>query len=288
MFKIYTDTSANLPSDIIRRYDLEEIPLYYTINGKEFPLSEENATEFDGKSFYDAIRNGAEIKTQMINISSFCDAFEKSLSQGIDVIYIGMSSGISGTYDASVKAAEEMQKKYPQRKIATIDTRAASLGEGLVVLYAAKLKEAETPFEKIVTLAEENSTLICQYFTVENLVFLKRGGRISGAIALLGNILQIKPILMGNEKGMIVLHHNEHGRKRALEALVSKYQELVSDISAPVGIAHGDCIEDAEYLTKRLKESGQQGEIIINCYEPVTGSHVGPGALALFFYGIHR
>ncbi len=288
MFKIYTDTSANLPAEIMQNYDLEEIPLHYTVNGEEFPSSEESKAEFDGKLFYSAMRNGAEVKTDMINTSAFCDAFEKSLVLGIDIIYIGMSSGLSGTYHASVKAAEEMRERYPLRKIATIDTLAASLGEGLPVLFAARLKEGGASFEEVVTLTQKNSASICQYFTVEDLMYLKKGGRVSSATAILGNILQIKPILMGDNDGMIVLNHNARGRKKALEALVKKYQELVSDMNAPVGIAHGDCVEDAEHLAQRLRESGHQGETLICYYEPVTGSHVGPGTVALFFYGIHR
>lgn len=288
MFKIYTDTSANLPIELMHKYDLKEIPLHYTVNGEEFPKDTDLIAEFDGKKFYDAMRDGADVITHMINNNAFCDAFEESLTKGIDVIYIGMSSGISGTYDASVKAADEMREKYPDRKIATIDTRAASLGEGLPVLYAAQLKEAGASFDEIVTKTEENSSSICQYFTVEDLRYLKKGGRISGAVALLGNILQIKPILMGDEKGMIVLNHNVRGRKRALETLVDKYQELVCDLNAPVGIAHADSEEDANRLARRIRESGHQGEIITTFYEPVTGSHVGPGTVALFFYGIHR
>lgn len=289
MFKIFTDTSANLPMDLMNKYDVEEVPLHYTVNDEEFPKSDgKTQTDFDGKMFYDAMRNGAEVITHMINISAFTEAFEKYLSKGIDVIYIGMSSGLSGTYHAALKAAEELKEKYIQQKIATIDTLAASLGEGLPVLFAAKLKDAGKTFEETVLLTEQNSKSICQYFTVEDLMYLKKGGRISGAVAILGNMLQIKPILKGDEAGMIVLDHKEHGRKKALDALVKKYQELVSDLFEPIGIAHGDSETDADYVAKRIRDGGHQGEVLINCYEPVTGSHVGPGTVALFFYGIHR
>lgn len=287
MYRIFTDTSANLPAELYRQYDLTVVPFHYTMNGREYPNAEDGA-EFDGKSFYDAMRKGAEVQTSMINVCAFSDAFEENLSAGIDVVYIGMSSGISGANRSSVVAAEDMRERYPDRKIAVIDTRAASLGEGLPVLFAAKLKNAGASFEEVVSRTEENSASICQYFTVEDLVYLKKGGRISGAAAVVGNILHIKPILRGDEAGRIVLHRRERGRKKALEVLAHKYRELVSDVNAPAGIAHADCAEDAENLARGLREAGHKGEILITCYEPVTGAHVGPGTVALFFYGVHR
>ncbi|HBD87059.1 MAG TPA: fatty acid-binding protein DegV [Clostridiales bacterium] len=287
MYRIYTDSSANLPEDLIRKYDLGVIPFHYTIDGVEHPAYGDGGG-FDGRTFYDAMRNGADVYTSMINTDAFCSAFEKSLSAGVDVLYIGMSSGISGAYHASLIAERELREKYPERKMAMIDTRAASLGEGLPVLHAARLKKAGASFEEAADGARGNSALICQYFTVEDLIYLKKGGRISGAAAFVGNILQIKPILKGDENGKIVLHRKERGRKRALETLAEKYRALVSDHNLPAGIAHADNEADAESLAGRLRELGLKGEILTVCYEPVTGSHVGPGTIALFFYGIHR
>ena len=148
--------------------------------------------------------------------------FEKVLLAGNDIIYVGMSSGISGAYQSSVAAAEEMRKSFPQRKIAVIDTRAASLGEGLPLLHAARMNRDGIDFDEIVASTKDNSAFICQYFTVEDLVYLKRGGRISGAAAFVGNVLQIKPILMGDNEGKIVVHHNDRGRRKALAALVQR------------------------------------------------------------------
>jgi DegV family protein with EDD domain len=273
---------------MIEKYGLQVIPLHYTVNGKAYPLTDDGVQAFDGKLYYDAMRKGETVKTSMINTSAFSTAFSKSLSAGMDVLYIGMSSGISGSHHAAVIAAAELREQYPDRKIATIDTRAASLGEGLPVLFAARLKEAGASFDEAARKAEQNSALICQYFTVEDLMYLKKGGRISGAAAIVGNILQLKPILKGDEEGKIVLCHKERGRKRALESLVSKYQDLAADKTTPVGIAHADSDEAAGYLARRIQESGHSGEMLIECYEPVTGSHVGPGTIALFFYGVHR
>lgn len=288
MIKIFTDTSANLPEQTLQSLDIEVIPFHYTVNGIEYPSPQSGNRLLEGAPFYHAMRNGAAVHTSMINTSAFCQAFESSLGAGIDVIFIGMSSGISGAYHASMDAAEQLRRQYPQRKIATIDTRAASLGEGLVVLHAAQMNQSGASFEQIVASTVENAASVCQYFTVEDLVYLKRGGRISGAAAFVGNILQIKPILMGNDEGKIVVHHKERGRKRALEALVRQYEELVLDQKRPVGVAHADSEADAYHLAQRLRETGHQGELIITCYEPVTGAHVGPGTIALFFYGIRR
>ena len=288
MYTIYTDTCANLPAGIIAQYGIQVIPLHYTLNGKTYPSPDDGDESMDGKKYYDAMRKGGSVKTSMINASAFGSAFQRSLSAGMDVLYIGISSGISGTHQAALAAADELLKQYPDRKIAVIDTRAASLGEGLAVLYAARLKEAGASFEEAAGQAEKNSASVCQYFTVEDLMYLKKGGRISGAAAIVGNILQVKPILKGDEEGKIVLFRKERGRKRSIEALVSMYQELVFDAGAAVGIAHADSEEDAAYLKRRIKEAGHIGETLIECYEPVTGSHVGPGTIALFFYGVHR
>ncbi len=288
MIQIITDTSSNLPDEMLREFNIEVVPFHYIIDGIEYPSAQSNNELLSGAAFYDALRKGAVAHTSMVNVHAFSEAFEKILLAGNDIIYVGMSSGISGAYQSSVVAAEEMRKSFPQRKIAVIDTRAASLGEGLPLLHAARMNRDGIDFDEIVASTKENSAFICQYFTVEDLVYLKRGGRISGAAAFVGNVLQIKPILMGDNDGKIVVHHNERGRRKALAALVQRYEELVSDKSAPVGIAHADSEEDARLVAQKIRESGHSGEMIITCYEPVTGAHVGPGTIAIFFYGIHR
>ena len=288
MYKIYTDSPANLPEAIIEKYEIEVIPLHYTINGKEHPSSEKNEAFFDGKSFYAQMREGHFPHTSMINTHTFYEAFASGLDAGWDILYISISSGVSGTHQAAAAAAESLKERHPQGKIAIVDTLAASLGEGLCVLYAAELRAKGATFEEAITATETRAARICQYFTVEDLSYLRRGGRISGAAALVGNILHIKPILMGNEEGKIVLSHKTRGKKKAIEALLKKYQELDADKNAAIGISHGDCLEEAEALAQSLRKLGQRGEIIIDFFEPVTGSHAGPGALALFFYGTRR
>ncbi len=286
MIKLFTDTSANLPVSIIREYGIEVVPFSYTVNGKEVPYSAE--TDFNGKAFYEAMRAGAEVKTSMINVSDFIAAFEQWIAKGDAVIYVGMSGGISGTANSAKLAAEELLEKYPAAKIAAIDTYAASLGEGFLVIETAKMIERGDPFLKIVKKIELLRKNMCQFFTVDDLAYLRKGGRISGAAAVVGTILNIKPILRGDENGKIVLCGKIRGFNKSMEALANKYDELVFDKTADVGIAHADNPEGAQRLEDILRAKGFSGELLKVVYEPVTGSHVGPGTIALFFMGEHK
>ena len=286
MIKLFTDTSANLPVSIIREYGIEVVPFSYTVNGKEVPYSAE--TDFSGKAVYEAMRAGAEVKTCMINVSDFMAAFEQWIAKGDAVIYVGMSGGISGTAHSAKLAAEELLEKYPAAKIAAIDTYAASLGEGFLVIETAKMIERGDPFLKIVKKIELLRKNMCQFFTVDDLAYLRKGGRISGAAAVVGTILNIKPILRGDENGKIVLCGKIRGFNKSMEALANKYDELVFDKTADVGIAHADNPEGAQRLEDILRAKGFSGELLKVVYEPVTGSHVGPGTIALFFMGEHK
>lgn len=286
MIKLFTDTSANLPVSIIREYGIEVVPFSYTVNGKEVPYSAE--TDFNGKAFYEAMRAGAEVKTSMINVSDFMAAFEQWIAKGDAVIYVGMSGGISGTANSAKLAAEELLEKYPAAKIAAIDTYAASLGEGFLVIETAKMIERGDPFLKIVKKIELLRKNMCQFFTVDDLAYLRKGGRISGAAAVVGTVLNIKPILRGDENGKIVLCGKIRGFNKSMEALANKYDELVFDKTADVGIAHADNPEGAQRLEDILRAKGFSGELLKVVYEPVTGSHVGPGTIALFFIGEHK
>ena len=286
MIKLFTDTSANLPVSIIREYGIEVVPFSYTVNGKEVPYSAE--TDFNGKAFYEALRAGAEVKTSMINVSDFMAAFEQWIAKGDAVIYVGMSGGISGTAHSAKLAAEELLEKYPAAKIAAIDTYAASLGEGFLVIETAKMIERGDPFLKIVKKIELLRKNMCQFFTVDDLAYLRKGGRISGAAAVVGTVLNIKPILRGDENGKIVLCGKIRGFNKSMEALANKYDELVFDKTADVGIAHADNPEGAQRLEDILRAKGFSGELLKVVYEPVTGSHVGPGTIALFFMGEHK
>ena len=286
MTKLYTDTSANLPLALLREYDIAVIPFSYTVNGMAEDYNEE--TDFDGKAFYDAMRRGAEVKTSMVNPATAAAFFERALAQGDDVLYVGMSGGISGTAHAAALAAEELREKYPHAKIMTIDTYAASLGEGLQVLEAAELLRAGRSFEEVGDRILARRPHMCQFFTVDDLNYLKRGGRISGAAALVGTMLGIKPILRGDETGHIVSCGKVRGNKKAYAELADYFDKRALDKTARIGIANADNRDGTDYLLGLLRERGFTGECLEVYYEPVTGAHVGPGTVALFFYGTEK
>ena len=286
MTKLYTDTSANLPLALLREYDIAVIPFSYTVNGVAEDYSEE--TDFDGKAFYDAMRRGAEVKTSMVNPATAAAFFERALAQGDDVLYVGMSGGISGTAQAAVIAAGELTEKYPARKIVTIDTYAASLGEGLQVLEATRMIEEGKSLDEIKAHLLSRRPHMCQFFTVDDLAYLKRGGRISSATALIGTVLSIKPILRGDETGHIVSCGKVRGNKKAYAELADYFDKRALDKTARIGIAHADNREGTDYLLGLLRERGFTGECLEVYYEPVTGAHVGPGTVALFFYGTEK
>lgn len=286
MLQLFTDTSANLPVALTKQHHITVVPFSYTVDGKETDYPDD--VDFDGAAFYGAMRRGAVVKTSMVNPDLMANYFERALSQGDDVLYVGMSGGISGTAHAAAMAVQELQEEFPERKIATIDTYAASLGEGLLVLEAARMLENGAPFSLIVEQISRRRHTMCQYFTVDDLAYLERGGRVSKAAAIVGTVLKIKPLLRGDDEGKIVQCGKTRGRKQSLTALADFYEKLVADKSEEIGIAHADDAAGAQFLLDALRQRGFTGECLTVCYEPVTGSHVGPGTVALFFQGIHR
>ena len=230
------------------------------------------------------MRRGAEVKTSMISPAAAREAIEPALAAGDDVLFLGISGGVSGTCWGVGLVAQELAAEYPDRRVQVLDTRGASLGEGLVVLEAAQLAQQGADMDAIVARAETLCGKMRQHFMVDDLKFLRKGGRLSGAAALAGTLLQIKPILQGDENGKIVVRTKERGRKKAMDTLIALYNELVEDKSAPVGISHAAAPAEALHLTTRLRQSGCTGPILSVCHEPVTGAHVGPGMLAMYFY----
>ncbi len=284
MTQLFTDTSANLPVEIIDEYGIEVVPFSYTIDGVEY-IPER---EFDGKAFYAAMRAGSEVKTSMVNAGTFIERFKAALDAGKDVLYIGMSGGISGTANAALMAKQELDEEYPDRKIVVIDTLAASLGEGLLVIKAAEQLRDGAALDAIEEDIRAQVPHMCQSFTVDDLKYLKKTGRVSGAAAIIGNVLSIHPILIGDYEGKIVVKSKVRGMKRTLDALAERYAELVLNKAETIGIAHADNEEGKAYLVQRLRDKGLTGKCLSVCYEPVTGSHVGPGTVALFFFGTDR
>ena len=283
-FTILTDTSANLPTSLVRENGVEVIPFYYSIGEKQYSCVDTDG--FDGKKFYKAMRLGADIKTSAINPQSYVEHFEKYLEKGEDILFISMSSGISSSFRCAGIAKEELAQRYPDRAILLLDTLAASLGEGLFVLKALRYREQGLTIEQTYKRLKEEIKYMYQVFTVDDLMYLKRTGRLTGSAAIIGNMLQVKPLLKGNEHGEIVNFSKAIGRKMAITGLAQRYNMLVQHPEDQiVGIAHADCEKDAEQLIKLLNAKKPPKEIMTVMYEPVTGSHVGPGTLALFFLG---
>lgn len=283
-YRIFTDTSANLPTDLTEAKGITVVPFSYCLNGEEFMCTD--TRRFDGAGFYGAIRKHASVSTSQINPFRYEEYMEPVLQAGSDILYIGMSSGISGSFASSSVAIEQLRAKYPERDIRAVDTLSASLGEGIVVLKAVEYLEHGMDIDEAEKRLNELSRKVCQIFIVDDLMHLRRTGRLSNAVALAGAVLQIKPMLKGNEKGQIVCIKKERGRRRAIESLVKVYENYIENAEEQiVGISHADCAEDAEYLASRLRSVAAPKEILTVCYEPVTGSHVGPDTLALFFVG---
>lgn len=270
MTQLFTDTSANLPAEIIDEYGIEVVPFSYTIDGVEY-IPER---EFDGKAFYAAMRAGSEVKTSMVNAGTFIERFKTALDAGKDVLYIGMSGGISGTANAALMAKQELDEEYPDRKIVVIDTLAASLGEGLFVIKAAEQLKDGVALDAIEEAIRAQVPSMCQSFTVDDLKYLKNTGRVSGAAAIIGNVLSIHPILIGDYEGKIVVKAKVRGMKRTLDALAERYAELALSKTETIGIAHADNEEGKAYLVQRLRDKGLTGKCLSVCYEPVTGSQL--------------
>ncbi|MDO4966517.1 MAG: DegV family protein [Lachnospiraceae bacterium] len=281
-YVISTDSGANLPMDIISENNLIVVPLLYSYKGEDhFTV---DLREFDGNAYYDMIKT-TDVTTSTVNIQQFIDAWEPVLQEGKDILHISMSSGISSTFQTSHMAMEILGEEYPDRTIYTIDTYAASLGEGLSVLDAIKYRNDGISITDAADKIEKRRSAMRQVFTVDDLMFLKKGGRLSGAAALIGSLLSIKPVLIGNEIGQIILKSKERGRKTALKELLNEYREMVADpVNDLVCIAHAASPKDTQWLVDEIKKIHPEQKVLTEIYEPVTGCHVGTGTVALFFW----
>lgn len=287
-FEIVTDSSCNLPEDIIDRYGLHILSLRFLVGGKEY-YSYTKGEITDLAQFYTMMRNKEEITTSQISSDTCTKLFESLLQDGKDVLYIGFSSALSGTYQVGYLALEELKKKYPERKIYAVDTLGASLGEGLLVYHSANLREAGESIEAVNGWLLENRLHLCHWFTVDDLFFLQRGGRVSGTVAIFGTLLNVKPVMHMDNEGRLIFVTKVRGRKRSLDALVERLdQTAINPSEQSIFITHGDCLEDAQYVAKKIEEKYHPKEIVINWVDPVIGAHSGPGTVALFFLGTER
>ena len=284
-FQIITDSCCDFPTPMYGQLGLTFVPLTVEFRGNTFDDKNDDTL----KDMYQGLRAGEAAKTSAVNPSRWSQAMEKALAAGKDVLVLAFSSGLSTTYQSAVIAAEELKDAYPDRKIQVIDTLCASMGQGLLVWYACKKRDEGLSLDEVAQWVLDNRLHLCHWFTVDDLMYLKRGGRISAATALVGTMLQIKPLLHMDDEGHLINMAKTRGRKAAIDAMVKKAQELGAGYdNSTMFISHGDCLSDAEYLSRQLKEKCGVKDVVISYVGAVIGSHSGPGTLALFFLGAHR
>ena len=287
-FAILTDSSADLPAGLAQQIDVQVLPLAFIMDGHTYYNYPDNR-EMDPHAFYDRLRAGELATTNAVNVAQYTEALEPLLQAGKDVLILAFSSALSTTYNSSRLAVEELGFKYPNRKIYTVDTLCASLGQGLLVWYAARERDRGHTIDEVREWVEERKLNLCHQFTVDDLHFLKRGGRISAATAMVGSMLHIKPVLHVDRGGSLVNIAKARGRQASLKALVDRMEETAIDSgSLTVFISHGDCLEDAQTVADMVKKRFGVQDVVINYVGPVIGAHSGPGTVALFYMGTDR
>ena len=282
-FKIITDSGCDFTLAELEQMNVGRAPLSVLFKGE---LCDDFATDEERKVFYDAVRAGEMPTTSAVNPEGWATVMRPALEEGKDVLCLCFSSGMSTTYQSAVIAADELMEEYPDRKICVVDTLAAALGQGLLVWHACKRRDAGESLAEVTAWLEENKLKLCHWVTVEDLNHLKRGGRVSAASAMVGTMLNIKPIIMVNDEGKLVSTAKVRGRKAAIDYLTKKCAEATDKDIAFVG--HGDCREDAETCAKILKEKYGFKEVHIGYVGAVIGAHTGPGVLVAFYMGEKR
>ncbi len=288
-FEIFADSAANLTDEMIDRYGIGIVSYTCSIDGKEMECYQKGVPFKEiAKKFYDAMREGSETKTTLVNCEKIRDAVEPVLKAGRDVLFITIAKNISGTYNQALEAQKLFKELYPNRKFLVSESSNASLGEGLLAIYAARMREDGKTIDECHDWVEDNKMNVNSYVTVSSLKYLKKGGRISSATAIAGTILNIKPIIWGSDKGILEVLCNERGRKKAINKLAEIFKERVIDPeNQTIAIAHADCEEEALELAEKIKAYGAK-DIVMNVYDLCTGAHIGPGTIALFFLGVQR
>ena len=287
-FRIVTDSCANLTDEQIKEYGVEIISLKYRIGEKDYD-SYIKGEKTDFAETYRLLREKAEITTSLANRGDCDKVIPQILENGEDVLILSFSSGLSGTCQNIILSAEDYKEMYPDRKIMVVDTLCASLGEGMAVHYAVKLRNEGKTIEETAEWLENNKLNICHIFTIDDLFFLKRGGRLSGTSAVVGTLLGIKPLLHVANDGKLYVTGKARGRKAAMEHLITSDAEKGIDIETQdIFIVHGDCEEDAEYIGEEVKKRYKVKNVVYNLIDPVIAAHAGPGTLAIFFIGKER
>lgn len=286
-YVITTDNTADLPYSYYKEHGIEYMYLTYQLEGEVY--NKEHELEFG--DFYARMRNGSMPTTSQVNSEEAKKILHPILEQGKDILHLAFSSGLSGSYNSVRLAAEELAEEFPERKIVVIDSRCASLGEGLFVDKAVELKEQGKSLEENAAWLEEHKLNFCHVFTVDDLFHLHRGGRVSKVAAVVGTIINLKPLLHVDNEGHLIPVKNVRGRKKSLSGLVSMMEERLGgwkDKNTKIFISHGDCVKDAEYVAKLVEEKFGYDTFLINTIGATIGAHSGPGTVALFFMGEYR
>ena len=287
-YVLLTDSSADLTDALVKELGVEVLPLSFTMRNKTYRNWPDNR-EIDPKDFYRQLREGEMATTSAVNVSDFTETIEPHLKEGRDVLVVAFSSGLSATCHSAQIAAQELSEQYPERKVYVVDSLCASLGQGLLVWYAARMKNEGRGIGEVRDWLEENKLHLCHWFTVDDLHFLKRGGRVSAATAVLGSMLHIKPVLHVDDEGHLINVGKARGRAASLTALVDHMEETAIDPGSQiVFISHGDCLAEAEQVAADVKKRFGVKKVVINNVGPVIGAHSGPGTMALFFLGTKR
>lgn len=285
---ILTESNCDLSPEQIKKWNIEVLPMPFTVEGKQY-LGYPDGREMKIEEFYKLLREGKMSKTAAPNPADFVEKVEPFLKEGKDVLYIAFSSGLSSTCINANMAAAELMEKYPERKFIVVDSLCASMGLGLMVALACDKRDEGLSIEENAKWVEENKLHLCHWFTVNDLFHLKRGGRVSATSAILGSALGIKPVLHVDDEGHLIPVSKVRGRKQSLDALVKMMAETVTDAkNGYVFISHGDCLEDAKYVEKQIREKLGSKKFYINFIGTSIGTHSGPGTVALFFLGSHR
>ena len=283
---ILTDSCCDFSADMVAELGVEILPLSFRIEGKDFFNYPDNR-DMDPPVFYEKLRAGELGSTAAVSPGVFQETMGRLVEGGRDVLCISFSSALSATYQAACIAAEDVMAAHPGSKVLVVDSRSASLGQGLLVYLAARKKREGLDLEALRDYVEETRGHICHWFTVDDLNHLKRGGRVSAAAALLGTMLQMKPVLHVDDEGRLIPVSKVRGRKASIKALLDKMEELAIDTKT-VFISHGDCADEIDEMAQAIRERFGTEQIVINYVGPVIGNHSGPGTVALFFLGKHR
>ncbi len=284
-FVIYTDSTADLSLELIEEMGIKIVPFEFTIREKAY-LDYPDRRELSIKDFYNLVREGHQATTSLVNVERFLEIFEPELQAGNDVLYIVFSSGLTGSVSCAMTAMQILNEKYPDNKFIVIDSLAASMGQGLLAYLAVQQKRSGKSMEEVAAWVEDNRNNLCHWFTVDDLGHLRRGGRVSAAAAILGSMLNIKPVLHVDNEGHLIPMQKVRGRQASLLALADKIGKTAIDPqNQTIFISHGDCLEDCKWLASEIKRQYGVKQIYLNYIGPVIGAHAGPGTVALFFYG---